>query len=123
RQDELAYRFAEESLIRRHSRGAKARRFGIGIGIKRGKIDRAAPGPEASAAHFVRVGFACHFIGQMRHAARMTRRAPAGKARHGEIEAAPEKMHRARLAKEAGPKLFEHPIGVRQYLEKAADCI
>jgi hypothetical protein len=49
----------------------------------------------------------------------MTRCAAAGEARHREIEAAPEKMHRARLAEEAGAELLEHPICVDQDLEEA----
>src|ERR1700687_705333 len=55
----------------------------------------------------------------MRYAAGMARRAPAGKTRHGEIEAAPEEMYRARLAEEAGAESLEHPIGIEQHLKKA----
>ena len=42
----------------------------------------------------------------MRHAAGMARRAPPGKARHRQIETAPEKMHRARFADKAVRKCF-----------------
>src|SRR5512143_1946341 len=55
----------------------------------------------------------------MRNAAGMPRRAAAGKARHREIEAAPEEVHRARLAEETGAELLEHPVGVDEDLEKA----
>src|SRR5258708_39716284 len=55
----------------------------------------------------------------MRHAAGMARRAAAGKTRHSEIETAPEEMHRAGLAEEAGAELLEHPIGVDKNLKKA----
>src|SRR3984957_9789487 len=55
----------------------------------------------------------------MRHAAGMARRAAPGKARHRKVKAAPEEMHRACLAEEAGTKLLEHPIGIGKHLEKA----
>src|SRR5450759_950552 len=55
----------------------------------------------------------------MRYAAGMARRAPARKARHREIEAAPEEMHRTRLAKEAGAELLEHPVGIHKDLQEA----
>src|ERR1700687_3209893 len=55
----------------------------------------------------------------MRHAAGMARRAAAGKTRDREIKAAPEEMHRAGLAKEAGAELLEHPIGIDKNLKKA----
>ena len=50
----------------------------------------------------------------------MPRRAAAGKPRHREIEAAPEEMHRARLAEEAGAELLEHAIGIDQDLPESA---
>ncbi len=56
-------------------------------------------GPEAGARHLVRIGLARHGVGQMRHAAGVARRPSAGKARHRQIERAPEKMHRARLCR------------------------
>ena len=98
---------------------AKARGLGIGVGIERGIIDRAAARPEAGAADFVRIGLAGDRVGQMRHAAGMARRAAAGKARHREIEAAPEEMHRARLAEKAGAELLEHAVGIDQDLQEA----
>src|SRR4051794_28842500 len=54
----------------------------------------------------------------MRHATGMTRRAPAREARYREIKTAPEEMHRACLAEEAGAELFEYPVGIDKYLEK-----
>jgi len=42
----------------------------------------------------------------------MARRAPAGEAGHSEVKAAPEEMHRARLAEEAGAELLEDPIAI-----------
>src|SRR6266404_9736619 len=55
----------------------------------------------------------------MRDAAGMARRTAAGKTRHREIKAAPEEMHRAGLAEEAGAELLEHPIGIDKNLKKA----
>ena len=55
----------------------------------------------------------------MGHAAGMTRRAPAGKACHREIEAAPEEMDRARLAEESGTELLEDAVSVHKNLQKA----
>src|SRR5437588_11598577 len=54
----------------------------------------------------------------MRHAAGMARRAAAGEPCYREIKTAPEEMHRARLAEEAGAEFFEHPVGVQKYLEE-----
>src|SRR6476661_8436512 len=99
-QDEFAKRLAEERGVGTHLRGAESRRLRIGIGIERRIIDRAAAGPEAGAADLVRIGFTDDVVGQIRYAAGMTRRAPAREARHREVEAAPEEMHGARLAKE-----------------------
>ena len=62
-QDEFAERFAEERRFGPHFRGPEPRRFGIGIGVERGIIDRAAAGPEAGAALFMRIGFASDFVG------------------------------------------------------------
>ena len=53
------------------------------------------------------------------NAAGMARRAAAGKARHREIEAAPEEMHRACLAEKAGAELLEHAIDVDRNLKEA----
>ncbi len=53
------------------------------------------------------IGLAGDPVGQAGDAAGMFGRLSPGKARHREIEAAPEEMHRARLAEEAGAKAFE----------------
>src|SRR6266403_9560 len=55
----------------------------------------------------------------MRYAAGMAWRRSTRKSRHREIETAPEKMHRARLAEEGGAELLQHPIGIDENLEKA----
>src|SRR5512138_3731230 len=55
----------------------------------------------------------------MRHASGMAWRRTAGKARNREVEAAPEEMHRARLAEKTGAELFEHTIAVDEDLLEA----
>jgi len=66
----------------------------------------------------VRIGFAGDRIGQVRHAAWMTRRAPARKARHREIETAPEEMHRARFAEKTSAELLEHAVALTRIWKK-----
>src|SRR5260221_11056089 len=55
----------------------------------------------------------------MRYAAGMTRCAPARKARHREIEATPEEVHRARLAEERSAELLEYNAGIHKDLQEA----
>src|SRR5882672_469829 len=62
-------------------------------------------------------------IGQMRHAARMARRATAREARYRQIETAPEEMHRACLAEEAGAELLEDAVGIDEDLQEAPDGV
>src|SRR5262245_14279418 len=62
-------------------------------------------------------------VGQMRHAAGMTRRATAGKPRYRKIETAPEEMHRARLAEKAGAELFEDAVAIDEDLQEAPDSV
>src|SRR4051794_38744947 len=45
--------------------------------------------------------------------------AAAGEARYREIKAAPEKMHRARLAEKAGAELLEDAVAVHEDLQEA----
>ena len=51
----------------------------------------------------------------------MRRRAAAGKARHCQVEAAPEEMHRAHLADKAGAECSENPVGLHQDPPEAVD--
>src|SRR5205814_6447 len=104
-----------------YRRVAEPWRLRIGVGIERGLRVRIAAGPEAGTADFVRIGLARDAVGQPGHAARMQRRAPAGKARDGEIETAPEKMHRAHLAEKAGAEEAEDALDLDQGLPEAAD--
>src|SRR6185437_2887016 len=67
--------------------------------------DTASTRPESHAADLVRVRFAGNRIGT-----RTLGSAPAREARYGEIEAAPEEMHRAALADEARAELAEHAV-------------
>src|SRR6516165_12389535 len=50
----------------------------------------------------------------MRRGTFWRRRGAAGKARHRQIETAPEEMHRTRLPDEAGTKFIHHAIGLQQ---------
>lgn len=122
-QDEFAQCLAEECSLGSHRHAAIARGFRVGVGIECGIIDRAAARPEAGAADLVRIGLVRHRVGQMRHAAGMLRCPAAGEARHRKIKAAPEEMHRARLAEKAGPELLEYAIAVHQDLVKPAHRI
>src|SRR5258708_10041659 len=62
----------------------------------------------------MRISFAGDGVRQVRHAAQMRRRLSAGKARHRQIKAAPEKMHRAHFAEKAGSKMRKHVVGRQQ---------
>lgn len=53
----------------------------------------------------------------------MRRRGAAGEARHGEIETAPEEMHRAAFASEAGAESFEHRFDARQCAMQALRAV
>ena len=53
-------------------------------------------------------------IRQMRNAARMRRRRPPGKTGHGQIEAAPEKMHRTAFAAKTRPELLEDAVALNK---------
>src|SRR5215510_8886610 len=55
----------------------------------------------------------------MRNASWMAWRTAARKARHRQIEAAPEKMHRARLADKAGAELLEQAVAIDEDLQEA----
>ena len=61
-------------------------------------------------------------VGQMRHTAGMARRATAREARHRQIETAPEEMHRARLAEEAGAELLEDAVAHEAYSHEVSSA-
>src|SRR5260370_13085471 len=71
----------------------------------------------------MRISFASDGVREVRHAARMRRRLPAGKARHGEIKATPEKMHRARFAEEASAEMGKHVVGREQHAPEAVGVV
>src|SRR5688500_8377316 len=56
-------------------------------------------------------------------AARMGRRAPAGKARYGQIETAPEKMDRAAFAAELRAELLEDAVALLKDAPEAVRII
>ena len=75
---------------------------------RRREIDRSTARPKASRRNFVTVGFASDLVRQGRNATRVQGRSPARKARHREVEASPEEVHRADLAEIAGAEGLEH---------------
>src|ERR1051325_1098575 len=101
RQDEFADFLAVIRASRLDLCVGEAGRLRIGIGIERGLAKTAIAGPKPRTADLVRIRLAIDRIRNV-WVAGWRRRAAAGKARHREIEAAPEEMHRADLAGEAG---------------------
>ena len=120
----LAQLFREKCLRRIHFRRAETLRRRIGVGIERRIVDGpAAARPEAGTRNLVRIGLLGHGIRQMRHTARMARRRTAGKARHRQIEAAPEEMHRTRLAEKAGAEMGEDLAGGEQHAPETVGIV
>ena len=62
----------------------------------------------------MRIGLAGHGVGQAWDAARVQRRPPAGKARHRQVEAAPEEVNGADFAEEARPESRKHAMRGKQ---------
>src|SRR5579864_5068660 len=83
----------------------KAGWFGRGRRVECGPDDVASTGPESRAAYLVRVGFAGDGVGSGPFGGWSTR-----EARHRQIEASPEKMHRADFAKESGSELLQNLV-------------
>jgi hypothetical protein len=69
------------------------------------------------------IGLAHDSIGQVRYPARMPGSATAREARHGEIKASPEEMHRARLAKKRAAKIEENIVRGQQDAPKPRDVV
>src|SRR5882757_10507298 len=84
---------------------AKSGRLRRRVRVKSCTLDFSAAGPKPDAADFVRVGLARDLVRPCTF-----RRGASGKSRHRKIEAAPKKMHRARLSSEARSKLLENAI-------------
>jgi len=81
----------------------EAGRFGGRVGVEGGVLDDfAVAGPEADADDFVGVAFFCDGVGVVADGC-----AAPGETGDGQIETAPEEMHGAGFAKEAGAKFFE----------------
>src|SRR5450631_1521372 len=87
----------------------KAGSFRRGVGIERRSLDIAAAGPEARAAHFVRVGFASDWVCPWTLGS-----PPAREASHTEIETSPEEVHRTDFAKKSGAEFLEYLIDPNQ---------
>src|SRR5262249_33259187 len=88
--------------------------FGIGVRIKNRRRCRGVTGPKTKAALLLRVCLSRNCIRQMRDPAGMWRSRSAGKARHGQVEAAPEEMHRTAFATKPRSKFLKHPIDLHQ---------
>src|SRR6266436_5201981 len=67
------------------------RRLSVGVGMEDGLAKAAIARPEATAADFMRIGFASYTVGDGWRP-RMGRRTATGKARDRHIKAAPEEM-------------------------------
>src|ERR1022692_454714 len=93
---------------------AEARKLRRGIRIKRRTFNLAAARPESGADHFMRIRLARNRIGS-----RAFRGAPPRKARHTQIEAPQEKMHRTILADESCPEFLEDAVAQYQHLPEA----
>src|SRR5213595_3953100 len=115
RQNEFAQLRMKRSRRRLYFRIGETIGRWIGVGIEERRGNLVVARPETETAHFLRIGLAGDRVGQMGDAAGMRRRRPAGKARYREIEAAPEKMHRAALAAETRTKFFENPISLQKH--------
>src|SRR5690348_9409234 len=113
RQEKLAHLFVVKSGGRPNRCSRKSRRLRRGIRVKRRVNHAFVPRPKTNADDFVRIRFARHFIG-----ARALGCAASGESRDGEIETAPEKMHRARFADEARAKFIEHGIDAQESAPK-----
>src|SRR5215472_2752814 len=71
----------------------------------------------------MRIGFADDGVRQVRHATQMRWRPSSGKAPHGQVEAAPEKMNRAHFAEKAGAEMRKHVMCREQYAPEAVGII
>src|SRR4051794_6837080 len=91
-----------------------AGRLGVAIGVvHRFRKNRRLAGPKAAAAHLVRIGVPRDRVRETRDA-RMLRRPSTGEPRRNEVEAAPEEVHRTRLADEVAAKLLHDARRVRE---------
>src|SRR5262249_14297545 len=103
----------------RYRVAGKTSGLGVGVGIEDAAREGVVARPEAGAAHLVRVRFAGHRIRQPRYATGVRRRRASREARDGQVEAAPEEMHRAHLAEETAAKVRDDDVGLQQYAPEA----
>jgi hypothetical protein len=103
-QNEFAKLSAEKRPFRPDRGGSKILRWRVGVGIKRRVVDWAPARPESSARNLVGIGLPHDSIGQVRYPARMPGSATSREARHGEIKASPEEMHRAHYRRLRKPR-------------------
>src|SRR5437879_11780273 len=107
RQDEYAHLRLIVRGARLGGEVAQPRRLGSRIRVERGLLHRAATGPKAGADHLVGIRLACDPVrpGPLGGA-------PPRKPRHGEIEAAAEKMDRAARPQKAPAEWPDHGVGL-----------
>src|SRR5271154_3554997 len=96
-------------LCRPHRRLPETRWLRRRVRIVRCALDVAASRPESRAAHLVRIRLA-----RDRIRPRTLRRAPSRKSRRRQVEAPPEKMHRARFTYKSRAKFLKLLFAARQ---------
>src|SRR5258708_10281764 len=92
----------------------KTGRLRCSISVEGGTFDFATAWPEPRADYFVRISFAGNDVGPGALGS-----TPPGEARHCQVEASPEKLHRTALADEAGTKFLEDVFAQNQYAPEA----
>src|ERR1700733_2945148 len=98
-----------EGLCRGDACFRKTCRLRSRVGVERRTFYFAAARPETAADHFMRICLSRNGVGAF------SRRRPAAReTSHGQIEAAPEKLHGAVLADKARSKLLEDFIHANQ---------
>ena len=122
-EDEFSEFLVPECALRLERRLGKAGRLRVGVGIEGGLRHGAAAWPEPAAADLVGIGLPHHPIADMRGRARMGGRGAAGEAGHGQVEAAPEEMHRTDLADEARAEQGEDAIALDEDAPEAVGIV
>src|SRR5579859_6430314 len=101
-EDELAQLLIPIGRAGKHGLALDSGGRRLAVRIERGVRKPAVAGPETATDHFMRISLPGERIG-----VRWQGGAPAGEARHRQVERAPEEMDRARLADKAAPELLE----------------
>src|SRR6185312_17313275 len=110
----LTHFLAVEGRLRLHRRCFEPIRLRSSVGVKSGLSIAAVSRPEPKADDLLRIRLARNCIGS----GPLRSRTP-GEPRHRQIKAAPEKMHRARVAQPSGLELPKHSIRLQKYAPEA----